>query len=253
VRDRELTGEECRELLSQFSPSALCLSAGHFHILAGQYEEILARTLSLGFDGVEFCVSEQELPGFAHFARSQEELLSQLAVSLHLPLPQDAQAVASLCEKMDVVDRFVLHPERPAEHHHFAVLGKRLLIENMDANRSDWRSAAELEPLFGELPEACICLDLAHIEHLDPTLSLAYELTETLGERIGQVHLSVLASDCWHLPLTRKAVEKFAPLLEKLRHVPWVLEAPFADGPCCDPRVCAKCRYGRESLFPLAA
>lgn len=241
IAGRELTAAECLQLLRAYGIPALTLSGGFFHLTVSQ-QLAHSKALRLGYDGIEITSAEINDSYERWLALTPSATLT--ALSIHLPLSDDPERLAAWAQSLPL-NRFVLHPERPEILPLFRPLGSRLLIENMDGSRGSWRTPDELEEVFEELPEAGVCLDLAHVELIDPSLSLAEEFFARYSERIRQLHLSRLASDYWHLPLTDQALARFAPLLEQAKSIPWVIEAPFADGPC-DPARCARCRRSRE-------
>ena len=53
------------------------------------------------------------------------------------------------------------------------------------------------------------------------------EILDRFGPRLRQVHLSSLDAQQHHVPLTEKHEAIFAPLLDRCRDVPWILEAPL--------------------------
>ena len=60
------------------------------------------------------------------------------------------------------VAALVQHPDVLTAPDLLAPLGRRLALENMDA-RKPGRDVAELEPYFRVLPEAGLCVDVAHV------------------------------------------------------------------------------------------
>jgi hypothetical protein len=243
IGGKELSASECLSGLRAYKPKAITLSAGHFHIYPDT-QAILAKSLELGYDGIEAGGPETEVDHIFSFLGTLKPNSSP--ISFHLPLPLDPEALVKKCLAITSVSRFVLHPEKPEILPFFRPLGPLLLLENLDSARDNWRSVEEMKAVFEEVPEARLCLDIAHAERVDPSLTLAHELIEAFP--LGQLHISRLAEDCWHLPLTDESLERYDSLLKKAAHVPWIIEAPFSDGPC-DPYICERCLYGREDLF----
>jgi sugar phosphate isomerase/epimerase len=122
------------------------------------------------------------------------------------------------------VSSIVTHPETIEDAAAYRVLGSRLVIENMDARKSSGRTWEELAPLFEQLPQAGFCFDIAHAWSVDPEMGLAHELLDRLGTRLRQVHLSSLR-DGKHVPVLPEHDALFAPVLDRCRDVPWILEA----------------------------
>jgi sugar phosphate isomerase/epimerase len=78
--------------------------------------------------------------------------------------------------------------------------------------------------VFKELPRAGFCLDVAHIDSIDPTMAAGHKLVDRFRSRLRQVHLRSLTGD-HHVPLTEGDEELFSGILERRRDVPWILEA----------------------------
>lgn len=234
---RELSAAELVDSLRAFSPAALTTSSGHWHLWQDK-AAIAEHALALGFDGVEWSVPAAEFSELALFLDSYK--LGRMSV--HAPCAAEV-AVGLLPE---TVERVVFHPDTLTDLEPVRALGYRAALENMDANKLTGRTADELELFFAQLPQAGFCLDVAHALHHDPTLELAFELVGRFAGRLSQLHVSVLAADCWHLPLTGAAIATLTPLFELCRHVPWVVEAPWADGPC-DPASCEPCARQRPA------
>ena len=67
-----------------------------------------------------------------------------------------------LAELPGWIDAIVVHPDVIEDPQNYALLGRRLVIENMDDRKADGRNASELAPYFEALPEAGLCFDVAH-------------------------------------------------------------------------------------------
>ncbi len=175
-------------------------------------------------------LEESELEGLVAFLAAEPGLPHRY-VSVHGPVKGRARSDAVLVEALAAlpgwVDAIVLHPDTIAEPAHYAPLGDRLVIENMDARKATGRTAAELEPLFAALPEAGFCLDVAHVDSLDPTLALGDDLLDAFGARLRHVHVSSIGEGCCHVALRDADEERFCPLLARCIDVPWILEAPL--------------------------
>ena len=120
----------------------------------------------------------------------------------------------------------VVHPDTEIDLDSCRALGIRLTLENMDFRKDSGRVAVELEPFFAALPDAGFCLDIAHAHSIDPSMNTAHELLDCFGGRLRQVHLSSLDDDGHHMPVTKGDEWLFAPVLDRCRDVPWILEAP---------------------------
>jgi hypothetical protein len=153
-------------------------------------------------------------------------------LSLHLPFALDDGGEERLVGRLEGLESrvagVVQHPDVLTAPALLAPLGRRLALENMDA-RNPGRDVAELEPHFRVLPEASLCLDVAHVKTIDPELKVAHELLDTFGTRLREVHISGIDEQCNHLPLDADAVDSFADVLRRCRGVPWILESLPAD------------------------
>lgn len=152
-------------------------------------------------------------------------------LSVHAPSKDldgdEAALVARLAALPAAVRSIVVHPDVIADPSAYARLGSRLVLENMDDRKPFGQTADDLDELFAALPEAGLCLDVAHVTAVDPTMALAHELLDRFGSRLRQLHVSSLV-DSEHVPLTDADAERFRPVLRRCVDVPWVLEAPAA-------------------------
>jgi hypothetical protein len=152
-------------------------------------------------------------------------------LSVHAPVKElDADEpglVARLAALPAIVRSIVVHPDVLRDPAAYARVGSRLVIENMDDRKAMGQTVADLEPLFALLPEAGLCLDVAHVTAVDPTMELAHELLDRFGSRLRQLHVSSLVAG-EHVPLTGQDAERFRPVLRRCVDVPWLLEAPAA-------------------------
>ena len=170
-----------------------------------------------------------ELPGLVAYLAERPRLPFR-HVSVHAPVKgleasDDAARAAAVAALPFSVRSVVVHPDLIADPAPWRALGRRVVIENMDDRKGGGRTAAELEPLFEELPDAGFCLDIAHAHTIDPTMTVAADLLDAFRGRLRQVHLSSIR-DGSHTTLTREDEALFAPLLDRCRDVPWILEGP---------------------------
>jgi hypothetical protein len=153
-------------------------------------------------------------------------------LSLHLPFALDDGGEERLVGRLVVlesrVSALVQHPDALTTPAMLAPLGRRLVLENMDV-RKPGRDVAELEPYFRVLPEAGLCLDVAHAKTIDPELKLPHELLKAFGTRLRELHISGIDRQGNHLPLDADAVDSFADVLRRCRGVPWILESMPVD------------------------
>lgn len=134
--------------------------------------------------------------------------------------------IAELRALAEWADGIVMHPDTIEDSDLYRSLGRKLLIENMDARKEVGRTQDELASAFAELPEAGFCFDIAHAWSIDPNMSVAGELLDAFGERLRHLHVSSLSADLHHVPLAEEHEDLFAPLLQRCLDVPWILEAP---------------------------
>lgn len=106
-----------------------------------------------------------------------------------------------------------------------ARLGRRDIFENMDATKAFGRNVADLRTVFDSFPQAGFCLDVAHVWTNDPTLALGHDLLDAFGERLRELHVSGIEPDSTHRPTTAAELGLHRALLDRCRHVPWLLEA----------------------------
>lgn len=156
----------------------------------------------------------------AHLEADPDALAGFERVTVHAPvMPADpAATLARLPAELDAI----LHPNG---YDDAAVLGCRAIFENMDVQKPFGRSAADLAAVFDRHPEAGFCLDVAHVWTNDRSLALGHELLDAFGGRLRQLHVSGIEPDGTHRPTTAADLEVYGPLLERCRHVPWLLEA----------------------------
>jgi sugar phosphate isomerase/epimerase len=172
-------------------------------------------------------LSGEELPGLIAYLRTRPRMPFRY-VSVHAPVKHreldDAATVTMLADLPLWVRSVVAHPDALSDVGRYRDLGTRLVLENMDDRKITGRVADELEKLFEELPAAGLCLDVAHVRSVDPTMGAAHELLDRFRSRLRHVHLSSL-DDGRHVPLTEDDEDGFAAVLDRCRDVPWILEA----------------------------
>lgn len=156
-------------------------------------------------------------------------------VSFHAPSSFDAADEETVVKLLVPIWKrgwnIIMHPDvirKPALWRRF---GERLLLENMDRRKSTGRTVDELEPLFGKLPEARLCLDVAHARQLDTTLTVLGELIRQFAGRIAQIHISELDSLCRHRPMSWCAVTDYQSLTWRHQSaaIPVIIESMLDD------------------------
>jgi hypothetical protein len=177
-------------------------------------------------------LSEPELPGLVDYLAANSEL-PFLFLSIHGPSKQrempEAELVDTLLQLRARADVVVLHPDAMHDLTQYARLGSFLAVENMDSRKDLGQTVEQLEPIMERLPDARLCFDVAHAKAVDPTMAEGERILDRWGDRLSHVHVSSLDAGSHHVPLTPEDEELFAPLLDRCRDVPWILEAPPRD------------------------
>jgi len=154
-------------------------------------------------------------------------------VSFHapsaFPIQQEVFVVSSLLEVARHGWNIIVHPDVIYTPSLWRQFGQQLLIENMDRRKPTGRTVDELVTCFKELPDAQLCLDLAHARQLDTTLGLLGAITKTFKYRIAEVHISELDSRCAHRPLSEGSVADYQQFAEVLGDVPVIIESLLDD------------------------
>lgn len=199
---------------------------------AASWTTLAARAMRQSADACELAaLSEPELPGLVDYLRTHPSLPFNY-LSVHAPSKQrvlpEAELVELLCRVARRVDAIVLHPDVIEDHAQWARLGSALVIENMDPRKDDGQTADSLAEHFAELPEAGLCFDVAHAYAIDPSLHEGHAILDAHGDRLRHLHVSALDVRHHHVSLDAAGERKVAPLLERCRDVPWILEAPLS-------------------------
>jgi sugar phosphate isomerase/epimerase len=134
--------------------------------------------------------------------------------------------VARLTALSALVDGIVMHPDTIEDPVRYRALGRKLVLENMDARKEEGRRVDELATWFAELPEAGFCFDIAHAWSVDQTMEAGMELLDAFRARLRHLHVSSLSPELHHEPLSEEHEGHFMPLLQRCLDVPWILEAP---------------------------
>jgi hypothetical protein len=205
-------------------------STGYMESSRGSWPALVAEAASVSSVAAELsAISEPELPDLLAFLTTAPRLPFRY-VSVHAPSKQRVLAEDELVELLvripAWVDAIVLHPDTMQSPTAFQPLGRRLLIENMDTRKHGGQTADDLAAVFETVPAGGLCFDIAHAKDVDPTMAAAIEILDRFSGRLRHVHISSLDEAQHHVPLTAEDEELFAPVLERCRDVPWILEAP---------------------------
>src|SRR4051812_89399 len=136
-------------------------STGYMHEQRGDWPGLVRQAAAECSFAVELAaLSEPELPGLVRYLGSGPSL-PFLFVSVHAPSKQrrvpEVDLVGMLLSLPPSIDAVVVHPDAIGDPSLYRPLGRTLAIENMDARKSDGRSADELAPFFEALPDAGLC------------------------------------------------------------------------------------------------
>jgi len=202
-----------------------------------------ALELAIGAGVAVFELSALRLPELRPLVDALDEIEDDLAafrdVTFHAPSAFEQQEEAGVVDLLAAVhDReipLVVHPDvihTPALWRRF---GADLRVENMDLRKPLGQTVDDLEPLFATLPEARLCLDLAHARQVDPTLGEAERFLLSMAGRLAEIHLSHVDADSRHHRLTRDAVADYQDLAALVpAWVPVVLETPMGHDPAVE-------------------
>jgi hypothetical protein len=220
---------ESRPLLAHHPIGA---STGFLVQHRGDWPALAAEAAALSpFTAELAALSEDELPGLMAYLAAAPSLPFHY-LSVHAPSKAlrmaEAKLVDALARLPAHVDAIVVHPDVIDDVAEYRRLGPRLVLENMDTRKGGGRTADELAPYFDALPEAGLCLDVAHARDVDASMAGAGELLDRFAARLRHLHVSSLDGDGHHVPLRPADEAAFQPVLRRCRDVPWILEAPLA-------------------------
>jgi hypothetical protein len=156
-------------------------------------------------------------------------------VSFHAPSHFSAALEPHVLIRLLTVTNFgipvVVHPDVISSPEGWKALGCMLLIENMDKRKPVGRTARDLERLFRQFPEAGFCFDIGHARQVDPTMTEARLILESVGERLREVHVSEVNTSSRHDPLSVYAISAFRSISALIPNsVPVILETLIDQG-----------------------
>jgi endonuclease IV len=151
-------------------------------------------------------------------------------ISVHAPSAVDAQHERQVVEKLQGVAQrgwpIVVHPDSIHDDSLWRPFGKLICIENMDKRKPLARTRHELAVWFDRLPEASLCLDLAHVRQIDPTMTEAYLILRDFGDRLAEVHLSEVNAASKHEPISYGATLAYRQVASLIpESIPVILES----------------------------
>jgi hypothetical protein len=193
-------------LLIGFSTGAVAL---------GDFERALVLMSSTSMTAVE--LSALRLPELPRLVEALPRLnLRQYSyVSVHAPSRFSESEEGSVVELLQKVPKnwpIILHPDTIYDCAKWREFGSQLAIENLDRRKELGRSAEELKYWFERLPEARLCLDLAHAHQVDRTMTEAYRILKTFKLKVCQLHVSELDSTGHHHPLSLGSMRAFTEI-----------------------------------------
>ena len=102
------------------------------------------------------------------------------------------------------------HPDSIKDFSLWEEFGCRLRLENMDARKRTGKTVEELRGIFKKLPDACMCFDIAHAEHIDGTMELGREMCIEFADKIKQIHLSRCLANSKHTTINTEILRSFS-------------------------------------------
>jgi sugar phosphate isomerase/epimerase len=183
----------------------------------GDFRRALQMLESYALDGVEISALRMaELPDLIEALTTLPLDAYEGRVSIHAPSKftpeEEPELAARLADVAGDVMGIVLHAEAIHDASHWRSLGDKVLVENADGRKRTGRTTAEFAAVLSGLPNARVCLDLAHVYQVDPTMLEMRRMLKAFGDRVGQIHLSQLDHACAHRPL-------MLGIVHELRHV----------------------------------
>ncbi|HEV7591407.1 MAG TPA: hypothetical protein VGO40_25055 [Longimicrobium sp.] len=142
----------------------------------------------------------------------------------------------------------VLHPDAIHDFSVWRAFGDRLAIENMDRRKPVGRTVEELRPVFARLPHASFCFDVAHARQCDTSMTEAFRLLDSFGDRLAEVHVSELDANSRHIRLSRTAIRASLEIARLVPvDVPIIVEAPVRPHEIEDELMASLQAMGRSS------
>jgi hypothetical protein len=156
-------------------------------------------------------------------------------VSVHAPGKITCLAEEDLVEMLMAFAEktwpIVVHPDIICDAGLWRILGNKLCIENMDKRKPCGRTMFDLKGIFGKLPEAGFCLDLAHAKQVDPTMTECYLMIREFKDKLLQLHVSDVTTESKHIPLNEQAIMAYRKIAKYLPEgLPVILESPVPFG-----------------------
>jgi len=162
------------------------------------------------------------------------DLSSFQHISFHAPSKLAYMTEKELIGELQMIARrkwsIIVHPDIITDFDLWNELGPYLCIENMDKRKSTGRTTEDLKRIFGLLPGASFCLDIAHARQVDPTMVEAFSMIEHFGDRLRQLHISDVNSRSSHEPINLESIMAFRKVASMIpANIPMILESPVAE------------------------
>ena len=195
---------------------------------------------SLGADAIELSfATPTELFEYNLSDQSKRDIKKFKAVSIHAPWKEfrynsDSKTqeiinkLKTFCNELPIRG-LVLHPDTIDDFEILKQSGLPFLLENMDR-----RKAYGTHPEhFKELKRKCnfgFVLDVEHAYEHDPSMKLAKEFVEVMGDRLKHLHVSGCSESAGHVP-TYSAINKkeITKILKLKLAVPIILEGALIE------------------------
>jgi hypothetical protein len=153
-------------------------------------------------------------------------------ISFHAPSRiatlSEAEIIRVLADGVPEPWPIIVHPDVMNDLAAWSALGTRLCIENMDQRKPIGRTAEELRSFFQRLPEARLCLDVAHARQVDPTMSIAYHIIDEFGDKLVQLHVSDVNDESRHVAINAASIAAYQRIAPYLPSCPWIIESVIA-------------------------
>jgi len=207
-------------------------STGCLHKAGMQANEAVRLYHCIGADAIELSfASSAELDAFSLTTTATKTLEQYKYVSIHAPWKAryDSSSYKTLDKLRYLYETtsasgIVLHPANDVDFQMIDRQGLPFLIENMDSRKKfgttpeDFRKLAE-DYRFG------FVLDLQHAYEHDPSMTLAMELINAMGDRLKHMHVSGCTEMENHVPVhMAKNAENITKILDQHKNIPKILE-----------------------------
>jgi hypothetical protein len=211
------------------APDRFGIATGAFVEERDDWHAALKRAAAEGWRAIELtAITEKRFDALERLLDHNEDAYGAFErVTIHAPVRFNTPVHEIVGRLAGVKPAFdvILHPDVYADEPAVVELGTRAVFENMDIQKSFGRDVTDLRVVFDRWRDAGFCLDVAHVWTNDRSLALAHDLLDEFDDRLRQLHVSGIEPDGTHRPTSHADLDIYSPLLERCRHVPWLLEA----------------------------